>query len=192
MSAKNVSVLQVGAGKHAKQAAVQAKPHRALFFMAGVNANAVKRSNALNGYGSKMVYCEGQAFGSLFGALWYLLGIVFFGIGMLIPPVRAFLRAYVLPKPGEGPSEDFMSKGYLVVTGVATSTAGASATSVMTFSVDPGYKDTARMVVESALTLALDSSKLSRQDGGVFTPGCCLGTALLDRLCNTGTTFKCS
>ena len=44
---------------------VAAKPVRARFFMAGVNANAVKRSNAVNGYGDKVTYCEGQAFASV-------------------------------------------------------------------------------------------------------------------------------
>ena len=42
-SSRNVSSLQMGGGRT-----------RTLFFMAGVNGNAVKRSNALNGYGSKV------------------------------------------------------------------------------------------------------------------------------------------
>ena len=46
-----------------------AKPHRTFFVMAGVNANAVKRSNALNGYGSALTYCEGRAFPTFYAAL---------------------------------------------------------------------------------------------------------------------------
>lgn len=84
-----------------------------------------------------------------------------------------------------------MAKGYLNVVGVATSVDGKTATSAMRFRVDPGYKDTARMVVEAALTLALDNHKLVDKSGGVFTPGCCQREALLDRLCATGTTFEC-
>lgn len=157
--------------------------------MAGVNANAVKRSNALNGYGPKVTYCEGQCFASVFGALGAIFSMLWMGICMVVPP----LKATFLPKPGEGPSEEFMAKGYLVVTGVATAMDGkTTATSVMKFPVDPGYKDTARMVVESALTLALDSKKLADPKGGVFTPGCCQGAALLDRLCATGTSFECN
>merc|ERR1712217_656231 len=34
----------------------------AMVIMFGVNANAVKRSNAVNGYGKQISYCEGQAF----------------------------------------------------------------------------------------------------------------------------------
>lgn len=157
--------------------------------MAGVNANAVKRSNALNRYGTHVTYCEGQCFASLFGALGAILSMLWMGVCMVVPP----LKALFLPKPGQGPSEAFMAAGYLVVTGVATATDGATtATSVMKFPVDPGYKDTARMVVEAALTLALDSAKLADPRGGVFTPGCCQGAALLDRLCATGTTFECN
>ena len=37
-------------------------PYRSFFFMAPVNANSVKRSNALNGYGEKILYCEGTSF----------------------------------------------------------------------------------------------------------------------------------
>jgi short subunit dehydrogenase-like uncharacterized protein len=146
-------------------------------------------SNALNGYGDKVVYCEGQSFSNLFAAFAYLIGMAWFGLCLAIPPIRAFLRAFVLPKPGQGPSKESMEKGYLVVTGVAQSTTGQTATSVMQFPVDPGYMDTARMVVESALTLALDEDKLEDKRGGVFTPGCCQGSALLDRLCQTGSSF---
>jgi short subunit dehydrogenase-like uncharacterized protein len=82
-----------------------------------------------------------------------------------------------------------METGYLTVTGVATGVSGGRASSVMKFKVDPGYKDTARMVVESALTLSLDGVKLADPSGGVFTPAACQGEALLDRLCDTGTEF---
>ena len=100
------------------------------------------------------------------------------------------MRKFLLPKPGEGPSQEFMDKeGYLTVTGVARGANGGRASSVMKFKVDPGYKDTARMVVESALTLSLDNAKLADPAGGVFTPAACQGEALLRRLCDTGTDF---
>jgi len=170
---------------------INKKSTRTLFFMAGVNANAVKRSNAINGYGNQLIYCEGQAFKSMFKGITYLLGLIMFGLALVIPPIRYLLREYVLPKPGQGPSEADMAKGYLVVTGVGESMDSNTpkVTSVMTFPVDPGYKDTARMVVEAALTLALDSDKLDNKQGGVFTPAACQGEALLNRLCDTGTTF---
>jgi len=59
----------------------------------------------------------------------------------------------------------------------------------MSFAVDPGYKDTARMVIEAALALSLDRDKIS-VPGGVYTPAACQGEILLDRLVKTGTTFE--
>lgn len=163
---------------------------RTMFFMAGVNANAVKRSNALNGYGSKVVYCEGQEWGSLFKACKYLFGMFWFGLGLCIPPIRWLMRKFVLPKPGDGPSEASMEKGFLVVTGVATATDGSTAKASLSFSVDPGYKDTARMAIESALALVEEKKDpLHNANGGVFTPGCCQGEAVLNRLLKTGSTF---
>lgn len=181
-SARNVSTL--------KMSSKAGEPHRAMFFMAGVNANAVKRSNALLGYGNKVQYCEGLAFPGLCGAVMYLMGLMLFGLSLFIPPVRWLMRKYILPKPGEGPSAEAMEKGFLKVTGVAKGSKGTAAKATITFPVDPGYKDTARMLVESALSLSLDSDKLANPQGGVFTPACCQGTVLLDRLCATGSAFS--
>jgi short subunit dehydrogenase-like uncharacterized protein len=164
------------------------KLHRALFFMAGVNAYAVKRSNALNGYGASVSYREGASFRSFFAAAWYLLGLLAFGVGIYVPPLRWLLRRFVLPKPGEGPSRTAMEKGYLHVLGVAKGEDGSVARSTMSFNVDPGYKDTARMLVESALSFSLGEGCPS--GGGVFTPAACQKEVLLERLLKTGTEFK--
>jgi len=163
---------------------------RTFFVMSGVNANAVKRSNALNGYGPKMVYREGQAHASLGAALKATATLGAFGLAMAIPPTRNFLKNNVLPQPGEGPSEEFMAKGYLNLTGVATGNDGQVVKATMRFPVDPGYKDTARMAIESGLALALDSDDLESKAGGVFTPGCCQKEVVLKRLLQTGTTFE--
>ena len=56
---------------------------------------------------------------------------------------------------------------------------------------DPGYKDTARMLVEAGLSLALPSERpLKNAEGGVYTPAACQGEVLLDRLLATGTDFR--
>jgi short subunit dehydrogenase-like uncharacterized protein len=44
------------------------------------------------------------------------------------------------------------------------------------------------MVVESALALSLEADRI-KSGGGVFTPACCQGEVLLERLCKTGTDF---
>ena len=162
---------------------------RTLFFMSGVNAYTVKRSNALNNYsgeGKKMRYCEGQAHGNVIAAIWSLLQLAIFGICLYIPPLRYLMRKTILPKPGQGPTKQQLEEGYLIVTGVAIGTQGTEIKSTMTFNVDPGYKDTARMLVESALALSLDDVDCK---GGVFTPGSCQKDKLFDRLMKTGTDF---
>mmetsp|Transcript_50190 Transcript_50190/g.92720 ORF Transcript_50190/g.92720 Transcript_50190/m.92720 type:complete len:399 (-) Transcript_50190:116-1312(-) len=168
---------------------LQGQP-RTFFFMAGVNANTVKRSNALCGYGTKVLYREGQESQTTIGAIGKMMGLAFLGLAFVTPPVRALLRRYVLPAPGEGPSQEEMAQGYLVVTGVGKSPDGKVVKAQMGFPVDPGYKDTARMAVESGLALALDGDKLVNAEGGVLTPASCQGDVLLQRLVATGTTFE--
>eukprot|EP00941_MAST-03F_sp_MAST-3F-sp1_P001958 g1958.t1 len=57
---------------------------------------------------------------------------------------------------------------------------------------DAGYRETARMLVESGLCLAIDDEfkKIKSDKGGIFTPASCLGDVLLDRLMNSGTKFR--
>lgn len=162
---------------------------RSFFVMAGVNGNAVKRSNALLDYGN-ISYSEGLGFKSVLGAVGNVAALLCFGLLVAFPPTRYLTRKF-LPKPGEGPTDEFMASGYLRVTGVATGHNGTTAKSLISFHVDPGYMDTARMVVEAALALALDADKLKHVKGGVYTPAACQGHVLLDRLCKTGTTFSC-
>jgi short subunit dehydrogenase-like uncharacterized protein len=53
---------------------------------------------------------------------------------------------------------------------------------------DPGYKATAMMLGEAALTLALDRDKLPDRKG-VLTPISAMGDALVDRLRAAGMTL---
>jgi len=54
---------------------------------------------------------------------------------------------------------------------------------------DPGYRDTARLLVESGLVLALDHNKIE-VPGGVYTPASCLREPLLKRVTDTGAKFQ--
>ena len=49
---------------------------------------------------------------------------------------------------------------------------GGKAKVTFYFPTDPGYRDTARMLVESGLSLAFDLDKI-RAGGGVWTPATC-------------------
>merc|ERR1712151_919773 len=52
-----------------------------------------------------------------------------------------------------------------------------------------GYQETARMAVETAMTLRFDREKLPYK-GGVLTPSTACGGALIDRLQKSGAKFK--
>jgi len=63
---------------------------------------------------------------------------------------------------------------------------------VITIAGDPGYDQTAVMISEAALCLALDSSngKLpSKDQGGLMTPATAMGQTLIDRLNKAGISF---
>lgn len=52
-----------------------------------------------------------------------------------------------------------------------------------------GYRDTARMLVESGLALALQGDEI-KVGGGVMTPAACQGAILRQRLESTGSSFQ--
>jgi len=82
-----------------------------------------------------------------------------------------------------------MDKGFLKVSGIAKGNKGNTVKSVLYFPTDAGYRDTARMIVETGLTLALYSNKLE-VGGGVYTPACIGSSIILERLVNTGCYWK--
>jgi short subunit dehydrogenase-like uncharacterized protein len=170
---------------------------RSFFMMSDINVNAVMRSNALNHYGENLEYREGMAFPRYFpfpGIIAAASTSLTFGIGALfalIPPVRWLAKKTILPTPGKDhPPQWLLDNGYLWVTGQAEGVNGTKVQAKMKFHSDAGYKDTARMLVESALTLSLDAGKCKTQEGGVYTPAAIQGEQLLNRLMATGTDFE--
>jgi short subunit dehydrogenase-like uncharacterized protein len=89
--------------------------------------------------------------------------------------------------PGEGPSEEERAKGRFSVTMVAEG--GGERIVCEVRGGDPGYGDTAKMLAESALCLALDRAKLPAFTG-IITPAMAMGEALLQRLQAAGMTFQ--
>ena len=75
------------------------------FVMAMVNAQIVKRSNCILGYSPKMKYYEGLVYSNFMHGFNSTLELMIFGTLILLPPAQWFLRKYILPSPGEGPSE---------------------------------------------------------------------------------------
>lgn len=158
------------------------------FVMAAVMSNCIRRSNAVLGYSESMVYAESEVYPSFFAGFINMVNLILGGTMLLCTPLRLLAVKTIIPSPGQGPSATTMDAGFLKVTAHATGTRGSKVQSTIYFPTDPGYRDTARMLVESGLVLALDGQKV-KVGGGCWTPAACQGTLLLDRLVATGTKF---
>jgi short subunit dehydrogenase-like uncharacterized protein len=110
-----------------------------------------------------------------------------FAAAMALRPARALLGA-VLPKPGEGPSEQTMARGWFRTTLIGRTDDGRSARVRISYQGDPGNRAPLRILCESGLALAFDGDKLPGAPGrgGVLTPATALGDALVPRLRDAG------
>ena len=112
--------------------------------MAMVMCNCVRRSNVLNNYSPKLVYREATVYPNFMAGFVNVMSLVVLGTVLMCPPLSYLMQKYVLPKPGEGPSEAEMDKGFLRVTGYGTGSQGGKVQASLYFPTDPGYRDTAR------------------------------------------------
>lgn len=160
------------------------------FVMAAVMANCVRRSNAVSNYSGSIKYSEAVVYASFMAGIVVLVDLLILGTALLCPPIKwCMLSCGCLPNPGEGPSEAVMDEGFLKVTAVATGSNGNTVKAMMYFPTDPGYRDTARMLVESGLVLAFEPNRV-KTGGGVWTPAVCLGEALMERLIASGSDYQ--
>lgn len=167
------------------------------FVMAAINTRIVRRSNALLGYawGRDFRYSEAMSMpkgaGGFVGAAALAAGTgAFVGLAA-IGPTRALLRK-MLPSPGEGPSKEARERGHFKVriVGIGEAKNGAPAPKLLGIvagDTDPGYGGTAKMLAESALSLAKDRLDA---EGGILTPASAMGTKLIDRLRAAGMTWE--
>lgn len=166
------------------------------FLMASINTRIVRRSNALIGYGASFRYREAMSLPKgpkgLLAASAVTAGIAGFALGAALPPTRALLARFVLPKAGEGPSREARERGHFTLRFVAEG-AGKNGEALRLHATvkgtsDPGYGETAKMLGESALCLARDGAKLGDRFG-VLTPATAMGMTLVARLRTAGMTF---
>ena len=159
------------------------------FIMAATNTRAVRRSHALQNYpyGHNFIYKEVMSMPSLFMALGLTFGLTSFISLVAFPPTRNILQKFFLPKPGEGPSEDARENGYFVIYLIGKKDGKITCKGTIKGQKDPGYGETAKMLAESALCLALD--ELPR-NYGIITPAYAMGEPLLQRLREAGMTFE--
>lgn len=170
----------------------------AQFFMAPVMANCIRRSNALLGYSGTgagaepLSYYEGEVHQSMLRALLEYVKTYTIGALVLTHPLGEMCRWLgFLPHQGQGPSSDLMEAGYLNVKVCADGVRGTKATCEVQFPSDPGYRETARMLVEAGMALLEEGDTgTSVKGGGVLTPAAALGDQLSIRLCATGSTVS--
>ncbi len=165
------------------------------FMMASYNTRIVRRTNFLLGgiYGDRFKYAETMAVGknpvlSRVAAAGVAAGMGGLFGGLAFKPTRRVLDR-LLPEPGEGPSEKTRERGLFVHRTYTTTTTGKRYMAEVAAQGDPGYKATAMMLGESALTLALDREKLPDLLG-VLTPVAAMGDALVARLRGAGMTLE--
>nr|MDT0660680.1 saccharopine dehydrogenase NADP-binding domain-containing protein [Micromonospora sp. DSM 115978] len=100
-----------------------------------------------------------------------------------VPPARSWLLGRV--RPGTGPSAARRAKSWFRVRFVGEGGGRRVVTEVA--GGDPGYDETAKMVAESALCLALDPLP---ETAGQVTAAEAMGDALTERLVRAGITFR--
>ncbi|MEV4483391.1 saccharopine dehydrogenase family protein [Micromonospora coxensis] len=125
-----------------------------------------------------------------FAAVKRLPTILAAGVGMAglvglvkLPPTRRWLLGRL--SSGQGPSAEVRAKSWFTVRFVGKGGGRTVLTEVA--GGDPGYDETAKMLAESALCLALDDLPPT---SGQVTPVTAMGDALLDRLVAAGMTFR--
>ncbi len=162
------------------------------FVMGSVNSRVVRRSNALqrHAYGRRFRYRElmltgpGPVGGAKAAGIAGGLAGAF--AGFATPGVRQLLDR-VLPDPGEGPSEEARERGFFHIDIHAETSSGKRLRCEIRVPGDPGYKATAVMLGESALSLAFDDLPKAT---GVLTPATAMGSALADRLVAAGHIYR--
>ena len=167
------------------------------FFMAPVNSKIVRRTNALLGfpYGEHFRYEEASLVGPGAGRLDE-------GDNRSSPVLRVFtrhghasypvgcLKRYLLPGSGEGPSREICESGSWELILIGKLDNGNVLRARINGTGDPATESTSRMLVESALCLALESGKIT-VNGGFWTPASAMGALLLSRLTsNAGLSFE--
>merc|ERR1711862_608650 len=103
------------------------------------------------------------------------------GISMAQAGLGVVLGAYVHPwfckQPGDGPSRETMEQSRLDIFAYADLDDGSKTTLTYSIDEDPGYLNTAKMLVESGVALLKTDSK----PAGVISPAAAMGDVLLKR-----------
>ncbi|WP_306316603.1 MULTISPECIES: trans-acting enoyl reductase family protein [unclassified Streptomyces] len=149
-----------------------------------IDPRIVQRSaRAVARYGPDFRYRHYAAVKTLPFAVGGVVGMgALFGAAQ-VPPVRRWLGGRL--KPGDGPDEARRAKSWFSVRFVGEGGGRRVYTEVS--GGDPGYDETAKMLAESAMCLALDELP---DTAGQVTTAAAMGDALIERLTRAGITFR--
>ncbi|GAA1917248.1 saccharopine dehydrogenase family protein [Nocardioides hwasunensis] len=169
---------------------VGGKPHRDpllgywLLPLPTIDPIVVARSGAaLAAYGPKFRYSHWAGTKTLRYAAGGALGVGALTVAAQVRPVRDFLKGKV--PQGSGPDESKRDRSWFTVDFVGE--AGDRTVRTRVSGGDPGYTETAKMLSEAALCLALDDNP---DTAGQVTPAVAMGDALLARLQAAGIRFE--
>ncbi len=144
----------------------------------------VARSGAaLPAYGPDFAYTHYAGTKTLRYAAGGAAGVSALAVAAQVPPVREQLKKRV--PQGEGPSARRRENSWFTVDFVAES--GGETVRTRVSGGDPGYTETAKMLAEAALCLALDDTP---DTAGQVTTATAMGDALLARLQAAGIQFE--
>ena len=144
----------------------------------------VARSGAaLEAYGPDFRYSHWAGTRTLRYAAGGALGVGALSLAAQVAPVRDFLKGKV--PQGSGPDEAKRARSWFSVDLVGE--AGGTTLHTRVSGGDPGYTETAKMLSEAALCLALDDNPVT---AGQVTPAQAMGEALLARLQAAGISFE--
>ena len=154
------------------------------FAMAPGNSRVVRRTNAFNRYGAKFTYDEMAKFNSYLSGQAITWG-TYFAEGFLASQWLRPVANRVVPKPGQGPNEKQLESGFAVLKFFGESAETArKAECTLTINGDPGYKMTARMIVEAGIDLVKESG--DKGNFGFLTPASALSDNYYQELIKNG------
>ena len=157
------------------------------FVMAPINTKNVHRTHALRGHpwGTDFVYSERMLTGGGGGGEKRAKALArntrIQNALLAFGPTRALIRRFALPQPGQGPTKEQREKGRYEVLFIGQTADGRTLRASVKGDRDPGYGSTCKLISETALCLARETSH-AMAPGGVWTPGAAMGLTLVRRL----------
>ncbi|KAI8925006.1 Saccharopine dehydrogenase-domain-containing protein [Entophlyctis helioformis] len=164
------------------------------------NSGIVRRSNWFNNYGPVFRVTETKAWSNLLLAVFQAVAVWIAFMSLVIPFV-GWIVGRIVP-PGTGPTDATLKNGrfsYDIVGYSQRNDAGeqVKAKALVKGVSDPGYGETAKMVSEAAMCLALQRAQIGTPatgnfkslTGGVATTASSMGMLLIERLRKAGMTL---